>query len=1238
MSKVNQIQKAITELNGGQYQKLLDKYIYKRFGFTNIMPYGSQTGTNKTTKGIPDSYVRTNDGKYILIMYGTVEASSYKKIEKDILDCLNPQKTKIEIEEIEKIICCYTSTNISIDEHKILHSHFESTILIGLGELSLDLYLNYPNIAMDELSVAIDTHQILDDEDFVKENDKNQFSTSLDMNLLCREEEKSEIFKLLEDFQVILISGKSGFGKTRLALEVAREYCDKNNMELKIIKANGESIYDDLKAYFLNEKNFVIIVDDANKLTQLNHLLEICIEPKRKSKFKIILTVRDYAREDTVKRIKEFLLPSIYTLKQLDNDSIEKVLKNNLNIVNPIYIEQIQKIAKGNIRLAIMAGTCSKIGSFENILNSFDIFDTYFDSIVSNMDRKEILTATLIAFFDTIKLDIDENVFKIASDLGISNSDFLENTYKLHKKEVVNIYNDLAVKFDNQNLGDYLLYYVFFKNKWISPSKFILNTFSEYRGRVIYSFNTLIQLFYSKENLNFIEMEIKKAWHKIRDIRTQSVFIESFYRLMKDEALLYIKKEIDNLPEIHVDFTKYDFDRTKNNHKIDSKLLEMLAGFKYTDTGAFADAIQLIFLYLEKNTENPMDFYFIFSEKIGIDKKSFNMDYQLENILLSQIIDYYEEKKTMEAAYCLMFYISNCLNVIYKATEGSYPNQYLIYTFKIVFCDSSVRLRTKSIEMLSKLYLMPELRKKVIKLLIEYPSNYQDKDNVEVIRSDIIAFDKYFSGIFDYNNFNECILMNHFNQICRNNLIGNFYNFLDYKKNKVFTFYINIKKDKYKRRNYTDEEIEKKRLKKITKLGLKMNIDDFAKLFNELQNDTVDSEYDYKIGTGIELLINSISRQSTKLMEVVREYLRNDTPFYIYSERIIQKMIDLIGYIETENIIRMYEYKKKNMWISTLYNLIPKDKISKQTCNDMVEHLFEQKESDLVYTIKLYNAFRINNIQKDFLIRYIESVNKIFNKRPWVSAQLLDSHIGVKNEDAYKLLINIFLKNIDILQEAYLLALDGKEYFDLKGKLFLELVNQDIKFIDKVVCKINDINFGQNRNILGTLWRASNYEELIRFTVESIGENCEYAFLVRSIFTSLFANINRNKELSSKQEKWIMNYIDINYNNDDVIKNLFEIICNFSEETRRNILLHFCKMNSSFKVFKELYFFPNQDVFGESQVPGIEKKINFIRDIKNELVGIKYIEHRAYLDERILKLEEYKEKTLINEFLGDRYM
>lgn len=73
MSKLNIIQDSIKRLNGGQYQKLMDAYLHKKYNFPNITPLGSHDGTNKTTRGIPDSYVKLANGKYILIMHGTVE-------------------------------------------------------------------------------------------------------------------------------------------------------------------------------------------------------------------------------------------------------------------------------------------------------------------------------------------------------------------------------------------------------------------------------------------------------------------------------------------------------------------------------------------------------------------------------------------------------------------------------------------------------------------------------------------------------------------------------------------------------------------------------------------------------------------------------------------------------------------------------------------------------------------------------------------------------------------------------------------------------------------------------------------------------------------------------------------------------------------------------------------------------------------------------------------------------------
>ena len=75
----------------------------KKYKFNNIQTLGVQTGTNKPTKGTPDSYVFTDDEKYILINYGTVSSKSVEKIRADILSCFDEAKLSITERKIKKI-------------------------------------------------------------------------------------------------------------------------------------------------------------------------------------------------------------------------------------------------------------------------------------------------------------------------------------------------------------------------------------------------------------------------------------------------------------------------------------------------------------------------------------------------------------------------------------------------------------------------------------------------------------------------------------------------------------------------------------------------------------------------------------------------------------------------------------------------------------------------------------------------------------------------------------------------------------------------------------------------------------------------------------------------------------------------------------------------------------------------------------------------------------------------------
>lgn len=253
MSKINQIQQAIIALSPGAYQKLMDEYLVKKYHFDNIHPYGSHTGTDKTTRGTPDSYVRCSDGKYILIEHGSVE-KSFQKVKEDILDCLKPEKTKIPIEDIKQIICCHTSTNFSAGQTSELYSLFDNIIIIGLGDVSYDLLNKYQSLAYDHLHIALDTHQFFDLDGFIKEYGKNSYSTSLDMPLLGRDDDLSALANVLSTENVIVLSGASGIGKTRLAIEAAQRYASSHNANMLVIKSNGESIYSDCSSYIDSDK------------------------------------------------------------------------------------------------------------------------------------------------------------------------------------------------------------------------------------------------------------------------------------------------------------------------------------------------------------------------------------------------------------------------------------------------------------------------------------------------------------------------------------------------------------------------------------------------------------------------------------------------------------------------------------------------------------------------------------------------------------------------------------------------------------------------------------------------------------------------------------------------------------------------------------------------------------------------------------------------------------------------
>ena len=229
MSKINQIQNRIRELDGGRFQKLADAYLHK-IGYERINPIGSVIGADKVRKGTPDTLIPQSNGKYIFAEHTTeADASVYGKLKSDLDKCLDPAKTGVPMEKIEEVVFCHTS-NLSASEENALaeecQQHGINLNIFGIGPLSFDLFQKYPGLAREFLHVEVDTGQIVTPDEFVAAYNKNKPATRLDTTFHFRETEVEQASQGLQEYDLVIVSGRSGVGKSRLALECCERFTE----------------------------------------------------------------------------------------------------------------------------------------------------------------------------------------------------------------------------------------------------------------------------------------------------------------------------------------------------------------------------------------------------------------------------------------------------------------------------------------------------------------------------------------------------------------------------------------------------------------------------------------------------------------------------------------------------------------------------------------------------------------------------------------------------------------------------------------------------------------------------------------------------------------------------------------------------------------------------------------------------------------------------------------------------
>ena len=1224
MSKINKIQAAILALEGGAYQKLLDEYLYRKYHLENIQPLGVQNATNKTTKGIPDSYVLTGD-KYVLICYGTVKEQPANKIKTDISDCLDTAKTKLPLSKISRILCCYTSSNITPEQTEMLKTLGGDidVELIGLGTLSHDLAYKYKNLAKDHLDISIDTHQVFVISDFVELYDQSGTNAPIDTKLCFRSKELEQVEDSLDKHGITILSGPSGIGKTRLALEVCRRF-EKKGWTVFCIRSNGRLLYEDLEDYLDEKKKYLLFFDDANTVTQINNILEACLTLANPEKVKILLTIRDYAKRQITKARQNTSTEEV-VLGAIKDDEIKSILKENYGILNHEYLDKICRVAKGNIRLAVLAGIRAKESGLPSINNAEDIFKNYYGPIIDkmNMDKTDLVLLGIIAYIGAVRTTENEFYQELVKDY-LGDENIVDHIEKLYSYEMIDWYEKEIIKLADQSFGNFILYLVVYEKEWLGLGDLIERSIPEHTKQIVNLINLLLSSFRTDELSDRIKKCVNNTWDKA-DQNLQQVYLQVFYPLNPVKGLMYVKQFVDTLETKEYDLHLIDFERERNINTIKSQEVEILAGYKQTN--CYEEAISLLLMLYEKRPEWFMDFYFAITNYLLYDKYSYRTGYSSEISLLKRIWGKCQDGKNFNYSVLFIRIAEYALRTEFTYTESNGGRTFSIVTMMITVNDELRELRTFVWQSLMTLCNNAELYDMAISVIKNIRVNgLCEADHKSLCRTDFEALYAFLVNETPVPFEKARILGMYKDAFVQLGIeVDDRFSVLD--DSREYKIYKTLSKDYF--RDCSLEESERRRRKEIGKLIQNYSVSDYFALFKTckyLEPKLIDTHKLWGLQTGVLIVFSLIEGDQALYLSSVDAYLSNGAPFDIRPTDIVCKLLSFVGYNRVKELVLKSQNNCARKWYGEVLSCISSGEINEVVDSEYLNFQNDEflREDPIILPLRYAKRF------STFDGKFLDLITTYLLEHPKYIYNFLEL---ARDEEDVQMICDAFANRVGNLIDLYF-ACDNS-LFDYEEKLLWAIyAKSPIEVWKRYVDEVRNEKRIHQREFtaFAHIWETSEYSERIDYAFSELIAKEKY--YIDSHFALVFAN-KMNDPYEERKKDWIRVKMLENVGNIVIINKLLDIVTVVYPSWKTMLLVEYLKYDMEIEHFKKLHLLPMSESWSGSYIPLINRKIALLEELKSALVGLEYLEHKLFLDELIAQKEQQREEFKKREYLED---
>lgn len=1243
--RLQRIEDKLKQINSAKFQNLCDTYLTLREReFSSIERTGSQFGKEKTTKGTPDSFIRLSDNKLAYVEHTTQTSSLPKKIIADINKCLDKSVTNVDPKKIHKIIICFNH-RLSIKEEVKIQKHAkEQNILldlIGIDTLALEILSKHLILAREFLDIKLETGQIQTLQGFVREynNKTNQLSTPLDNEFFHRSSELKHFKEILKDTDLIIISGAPGVGKTKIGIELVEQFIRENpHYNSFVIVKKDIDIYEDLKIQLQKDKDYILLVDDANR--QLLNLKQIfgVFKEIRQGSIKLLVTVRNYALLDILKESIDLAKEVVDIPKFSDEEIIAILQSDSFKIVNSTYQKKIVEIADGNARLAIMGAKVALEKQYEFLEGDVaELYDTYFQNFTTDIglfrNAAQLQVLGLISFFFTINREDRINLNKILENFNIDYYTFNEAIEELHKKELVEIqYNHVRVS--EQVMGTYFFYLVFIRDEHLSFEILLFNYFDTHGHRfqdtVIPANNSFgFQKVFSKIN-GALDRYISSV---SSDEERMLKVLNKFWFYKPEDVLSHFGKKIKLLSEPENPDYNTQYDTNDFVHHRETTLDFLTRLFRH-QTESFTPAIFLAFEYIRKKPEHLPELVRRIRETLLFDERDERYGFFRQRSLIESIrLKINEGEEHYHQAFFAI--ASTYLQHTFEIVHGGRKNTISFYQYPIPDTKEITAIREMVWEIIFSSFNTH--RSEVINCINYFRPSYRNR-NLALLRFDLSLLIPFILENFSPNVFSQVFAANNlilfFKQEKRidQDIFGELklsFTTLEYKNFRKLDWNRIRDKEEFEFDDWREyERLKTEDLKKNFTFGSKKELPFFLNSVENFQ--AVNDSNHSRIENSLEIILaeNFVHDQALGL-HLLEVYLERN-----FEIRCLHRTINIIVKNSPDSAERLWEVLKKwNGYNSLLWKLnffagLPHEYINNFYYEEFLRTL-KSIRGEVYIAVNEYEKFtKEESNALEETIALIAHKNEKEGTRIRISEfPFTDGFDYIKGN--YALIKKLYFQQFELGQSGYSFDYERKGFQKLHEN-FPEFL---LDFFAHFYSNYNGYRLKENLG-LSFIWDYSERISEIDKVVEMLLNVEPYFGSGEHSVSLLFFELN--EEQTKSAVKYLKSFIEINQNSVKRIEILFAVVRNHFNNYFEDFLLYFLNKNSDVEFFKQVDWAGNPGVqmgnvnWGELDAKRWEKILLIVANSENV---IETIPIKSYLKKRIQSAYTRAEGERMREFL-----